>query len=193
MAGRQEISERERAFDRLALAHVDALYNAALRMTGNVPDAEDLVQDTYLKAYRFFYRFRQDSNMAAWLFKIMKNTYINRFRVKARQPVMVSPSPLQDGERPFEPRDTANTPEDEVFGPLLEDEVEHAVRSLPDEFKWVVLLSDVEGLPYREIADIVGCPVGTVRSRLSRGRQLLRKQLWGYAKENGYIHEEAVL
>ncbi|MBM3262927.1 MAG: hypothetical protein FJY97_05810 [candidate division Zixibacteria bacterium] len=88
-------------------------------------------------------------------------------------------------------KDTAETPEEKLFGPLLHDEVEKTVASLPDEFKWAVLLSDVEGLPYREIADIMGCPVGTVRSRLSRGRQLLRRQLWGYAKQNGYVHEDA--
>jgi RNA polymerase sigma-70 factor (ECF subfamily) len=193
MANTAAINSREIEFERTMLVHLDTLYNSALRLTGNAVDADDLVQETFLKAYRFFHRFRKDSNSLAWLFKIMKNSYINRFRQKSREPVTL-PETSRPGEenRPFEPGDMTNNPEEEFLNRLLHDEVEQAIRSLPDEFKLVVLLSDVEGLKYKEIADILSCPIGTVRSRLSRGRRLLQRQLWDYAKAHGYINKDAM-
>ena len=194
MAQRDGVDDKEKEieFERIALVHLDTIYNSALRMTGNVPDAEDLVQETFLKAFRFFHRFRKDSNCLAWLFKIMKNSYINRFRQKAREPITVSSDPAGPEQNMiyFEPRDTTGGPEEEVFGKLLDDEIEQAIQALPEEFKLVVLLSDIEGLQYKEIADILGCPIGTVRSRLSRGRSLLRKQLEAYARNLGYIEKD---
>lgn len=187
-----EVDHTHIEFEHVALVHLDALYNAALRMTGNQPDAEDLVQETYLKAYRFFHRFRKDSNCLAWLFKIMKNSYINRFRQKVREPTMVeydAAKPASDLAH-LESGDMAGSPEDDVLNKLLDDEVESALRTLPDEFRLVVILSDIEGFQYKEIAEILGCPIGTVRSRLSRGRRLLRKQLWDYAKDLGYIKKD---
>ncbi|MBT5872169.1 MAG: sigma-70 family RNA polymerase sigma factor [Candidatus Latescibacteria bacterium] len=179
-------------FQTTALVHMDALFNSAVRMTGNVADAEDLVQETFLKAFRFFARFRKDSNCLAWLFKIMKNSYINRFRQKSREPATVSIDaglPGQEGTF-LETPGHEMEPADSMYSRILDDEVEDAVRSLPEEFKLVVLLSDVEGMQYREIADVLGCPVGTVRSRLSRGRSHLRKHLQSYARELGYLEKD---
>ncbi|MBI4551268.1 MAG: sigma-70 family RNA polymerase sigma factor [Candidatus Latescibacteria bacterium] len=189
MADQDGVDQRRTEFEQVALVYLDSLYNAALRMTGNQPDAEDLVQETYLKAYRFFHRFRKDSNCLAWLFKIMKNSYINRFRQKVREPITVdyeTAKPVYELAR-LESGEIGDSPEEEVFSKLLDDDVERAVRALPDEFRLVVILSDIEGFQYKEIAEILGCPIGTVRSRLSRGRRLLRKQLWDYAKDLGYI------
>lgn len=192
MADNGSVDEQTVQFEQQALVHLDKIYNAAVRLTGSVPDAEDLVQDTFLNAFRFFHRFRPDSNMLAWLFKIMKNGHINRFRQKRREPNVISNSPISGtGDRYIEPKDSGRNPEEALFDPLFGDEVEQAISGLPDEFRWVVVLSDIEELPYKEIADILECPIGTVRSRLSRGRQLLRKQLWGYAKMHGFITEDA--
>ena len=191
MADSSSLDEQTVRFEQQALVYVDTIYNAALLLTRNVSDAEDLVQDTFLSAFRFFHRFRADSNMLAWLFKIMKNGHINRFRQKKREPNVLSNTLISGtGDGFTEPRDTGRNPEEALFDPLFGDEVEQAVSGLPEEFRWVVVLSDIEGLPYKEIADILECPIGTVRSRLSRGRQLLRKQLWGYAKTHGFINED---
>ena len=144
MTNREGVDDKELEFERIALVHLDTIYNAALRLTGHTSDAEDLVQKTFLKAYRFFHRYREDNNCLAWLFRIMKNSYINRFRQKSREPAMVS----NDGQGGlvFEPRDTSGEPDKEMLDRLLDDEVEQAVQALPDEFKMVVILSDIEGL-----------------------------------------------
>lgn len=191
MTNREGVDDKELEFERIALVHLDTIYNAALRLTGHTSDAEDLVQETFLKAYRFFHRYREDNNCLAWLFRIMKNSYINRFRQKSREPAMVS-NDGQDG-LVFEPKDVSGEPDKEMLDRLLDDEVEQAVQALPDEFKMVVLLSDIEGLQYKEIADILSCPIGTVRSRLSRGRRLLKRQLWAYAQDHGFVDKDAVL
>lgn len=191
MTNREGVDDKELEFERIALVHLDTIYNAVLRLTGHTSDAEDLVQETFLKAYRFFHRYREDNNCLAWLFRIMKNSYINRFRQKSREPAMVS-NDGQDG-LVFEPKDVSGEPDKEMLDRLLDDEVEQAVQALPDEFKMVVLLSDIEGLQYKEIADILSCPIGTVRSRLSRGRRLLKRQLWAYAQDHGFVDKDAVL
>lgn len=194
MQKRDGVDDKNEAFSRIALVHLDAIYNSALRLTGNTADAEDLVQETFLKAYRFFHRFRKDSNCLAWLFKIMKNSYINRFRQKAREPNTISNDALNESldGRVFEQKDLSGSPEEDVLDRVLDDEVEEAIRALPEEFKMVVLLSDIEGLQYKEIADILSCPIGTVRSRLSRGRRLLKRQLWEYARDHGFVDKDAV-
>ena len=191
MTNREGVDDKELEFERIALVHLDTIYNAALRLTGHTSDAEDLVQETFLKAYRFFHRYREDNNCLAWLFRIMKNSYINRFRQKSREPAMVS----NDGHDGlvFEPEDVLGEPDKEMLDRLLDDEVEQAVQALPDEFKMVVLLSDIQGLQYKEIADILSCPIGTVRSRLSRGRRLLKRQLWANAQDHGFVDKDAVL
>ena len=195
MTKRDGVDGNELEFEGIALVHLDKICNAALRLTGNTSDAEDLLHETVLKGYRFFHRFRKDSNCLARLFKIMKNSYINRFRQKSREPVVVSNDALNDGPDGFlfEPREPSEGPDQEVMDKFLDDEVEQAIRSLPDEFKMVVLLSDVEGLQYKEIADILSCPIGTVRSRLSRGRRLLKRQLWAYAQDHGFVDKDAVI
>lgn len=184
--------QKTRDFEEEALIHMNALYNMALRMTRNEKDAEDLVQETFFRAYRFFDRFERGSNCKAWLFKIMKNTYINRYKKKSKEPSMVD---YQDIEPfyDFVKNQTGidyNNPEEDVFHGLLDDEVQKALSSLPDDFKMVVLLADIEGLSYKEIAEVIGSPVGTVMSRLYRGRRQLQKTLLDYAQKLGYGKEK---
>ena len=142
MTKREGVDDKELEFERIALVHLDTIFNAALRLTGHTSDAEDPVQETFLKAYRFFYQFREDSNCLAWLFRIMKNSYFNRPRRKSREAAMVS----NDGQNglDFEPRDTPGEPDKEMLDRLLDDEVEQAVQALPDAFKMVVFLSYIE-------------------------------------------------
>ena len=142
MTKREGVDDKELEFERIALVHLDTIYNAALSLTGHTSDAEDLVQETFLKAYRFFHRYREDRNCPAWLFGIMKNSYINRFRQKSREPAMVS----NDGQGGlvFEPRDTSDEPDKEMLDGLLDDGLSRLSRRCPDEFKMVVLLSDIE-------------------------------------------------
>jgi len=175
-------SKTER-FETEALEHVDSVYRFALCMTKNESDAQDLVQDTYLRAYRFFDKFEEGTNCRAWLLRILKNTFINSIRRERRQPQMIHLPEME--ENGMELRSNGD-PEDEVFGDLLDDDVAAAMDGLPLAYRSVVLLADVEGFSYREIADIIGCPIGTVMSRLSRGRSLLRKRLQSYAAQYGY-------
>ncbi|MGE5314505.1 MAG: sigma-70 family RNA polymerase sigma factor [Acidobacteriota bacterium] len=164
------------------------LYNYALRMTGNADDAEDLLQDTFMKAYRFWDKFEQGTNMRAWLFRIMKNTYINLYRKEVKEPDKVDYEDIQNYYNTI--RDDSTDPNDlqqKLFGQLLDDEISKALESLPEDFRTVVILCDIEGLTYEEIAEFVQCPVGTVRSRLHRGRKLLHTALFEYAKKRGFI------
>jgi RNA polymerase sigma-70 factor (ECF subfamily) len=177
-------------FERVALVHLDILYNTALRMTGSVQDAEDLVQDTFLRAYRFFDRFKKGTNCKAWLFKIMKNNFINRFRKKTREPSTVSFDEIQ-GALAAESELTSPVWSDAASLPdldeLVEDDVKQALESLPLEFKMAVILSDISGFTYREVADIMGTPIGTVRSRLSRARSALQRRLYNLAVHKGIL------
>jgi len=180
-------------FEALALEHMDALYGAALRLTRSPKDAEDLVQDTYLKAFRFFDSFEKGTNIKAWLFKIQTNTFINRYRRKVKERE-VAEAPAEDvvldrfvsSERVRALKD----PEGDFFGKLLSDEVVEALDQVPVDFRMVVILSDVQGFSYKDIAEIVGCPVGTVMSRLFRGRRILQKHLYDYAIDEGIISPE---
>jgi RNA polymerase sigma-70 factor, ECF subfamily len=175
-------------FEQIAIPQRTHLYNYAVYITKNSEDARDLMQETYLKAYRFWSYFEKGSNVKAWLSRIMKNSYINLYRKEIREPKKIeyqenhSPSYTVQ-ELSIDQRNCSGKPYEELF----EDEIACSIDSLDDTFKNVVLMSDIEGLSYEEIAKIIGCPLGTVRSRLFRGRKLLQKKLFTYAKENGYI------
>jgi len=178
-------------FQREAVPHMDILYNYALRMTGGRDDAEDLLQETFLKAYRFWDKYQKGTNIRAWLFRIMKNSYINRYRKESKEPDTVDYDKIQNFYSLIR-ADFAdpNDLQEKIFGGLLEDDVTNALESLPEDFRTVVILCDIEGLPYEEIAEFVNCPVGTVRSRLHRGRKMLREQLFEYARKHGYVTSE---
>lgn len=177
-------------FERDALPFLDQLYGGALRMTRNPADAEDLVQETFLKAYAAFDSFTEGTNLRAWLFRIMTNTYINQYRKKQRQPFQTGTDDLSDSDL-FEaeshtPRGLGSA-EAEALDRLGDAEVIEALAKVPEDFRMAVYLADVEGFSYKEIADIMETPVGTVMSRLHRGRKLLRDLLEEYAIEQGYI------
>lgn len=180
-------------FESLAMEHMDALYGAALRLTRSPKDAEDLVQDTYLKAFRFFDSFEPGTNMKAWLFKIQTNTFINKYRRKVKERELAE-TPAEeivlDRFVSAEQVRALQDPEGSFFEQLLTDEVVEALDKVPVDFRMVVILSDIQGFAYKEIADIVGCPVGTVMSRLFRGRRILQKQLYDYAVREGVIRPD---
>ena len=182
-------------FEALALAHLDPLYSAALRLTKNERDAEDLVQDTCMRAYRFFDKFERGTNIKAWLFKILTNTFINRYRRKVKERSVVEGVEREAVHERFVSRDAtdfAANPEQYFFDRLLSDDVLRAIDSLPIDFRLVVILADLQEFSYKEIAEILECPVGTVMSRLFRGRKLLQKTLREYAEGVGVFREEMV-
>jgi RNA polymerase sigma-70 factor (ECF subfamily) len=179
-----------REFEGLALEHIDPLYSAALRLTKNERDAEDLVQDTFLRAFRFFDKFERGTNIKAWLFKILTNTFINRYRRKVKERTVVEGAAREATSERFVARDATEShsnPEQYLFDRLLSDDVLRAIDGLPIDFRLVVILADLQEFSYKEIAEILDCPVGTVMSRLFRGRKLLQKSLLGYAIENGVV------
>jgi RNA polymerase sigma-70 factor (ECF subfamily) len=174
-------------FRREMLPHMDIIYNYALYLTGNREDANDLLQETFLKAYRFFGKFEQGTNAKAWLYRIMRNTYINLYRKVKRSPNTVE---YDEQISPYQmlPRDTEETIDtrDRDVREIFDDEIAAAIASLPEKFKSVIILRDVENLPYEEIAEALGIPIGTVRSRLHRARGILYDGLRGYAESRGY-------
>ena len=178
-------SPKREEFEREALVHLDTLYNVALRLCGNAPDAEDLVQDTVTKAYRSWDKYEPGTNCRAWLVTIMRNTFINQFRKQSKRPSSVEFDAVQDISVFEEVQDL--DPEGSFFHHIVDDEVKKAIQDLPEEFRLPVVLSDVEGMSYAEIAEILGLPVGTVKSRLFRGRRRLQQRLYEYALEMGYI------
>ena len=183
-------------FEAAAMPFVDALYNTAYRMTRNAEDAEDLVQETYLKAYRYYDKFEEGTNFKAWLFKIMKNTFINNYRKKQQTPTL---SDFADIEESFETQvseDAARqikNPEQELLENVLDEDVQQAIDKLPPDYRMVVLLADLEGFSYKEIAEILEVPVGTVMSRLYRGRRLMEASMLDFAREHGYLREREPL
>ena len=185
-------ADKRKAFQTEALPHMDALYRTALRMTKNENDAEDLVQETFTKAYRFWDKFEPGSNCRAWLFKIMTNIFINDYRSKSRAPVAVNVDDIDDNYLYKHITNFASdeNPERHLFAKIFDDDVKKAIEELPDDFRLVVVLSFLEGFSYQEIADIADLQLGTVKSRLHRGRKLLQKQLLDYAIRNGYIKEK---
>jgi len=170
---------------------MDVLYNFALRTTGNQDDAHDLLQETYLKAYRFWDKYEKGTNIRAWLFRIMKNSYINRYRKETKEPDKVDYEDIENFYNTIRAESTdPNDLQKQLYGNLLGDEVTKALQGLPDDFRTVVILCDIEGLTYEEIAEFVECPIGTVRSRLHRGRKLLQAELFEYAKQQGMIKDD---
>ena len=160
-------------------------------MTGNTEDAKDLLQETFLKAFRFWDKFEQGTNLRAWLFRIMKNTYINVYRKEAKEPDKVDYNDIENYYDLIRDQNSDdNDLQTKIFGQLLDDDVSKALESLPEEFRTVVILCDIEGLSYEEIAEFSQIPVGTVRSRLHRGRKLLYAKLYDYAKGRGFIKKE---
>ena len=179
-------------FSDLAMDYMSTLYSAALRMTRNPSDAEDLVQETYLKAYRAFGGFEAGTNLKAWLYRILTNTYINTYRAKKRRPEIAD---VEDVEDLFlyrhlsadQPVGLGRSAEDEALERITDTEVKEAIESLPDTFRMAVLLADVEGFSYKEIAEITEVPIGTVMSRIHRGRKALQKALFEYGSARGLV------
>ncbi len=188
-----KVNDKRKLFDAEALPHMDALYRTALRMTKNVNDAEDLVQETYVKAYRFWDKFEPGSNARAWLFKIMTNVFINEYRSKSRTPVAVNVDELDDNFLYGQLATSApgDNPEKQLFAKIFDDDVKKAIENLPEDFRLVVVLSFIEGFSYQEIAEIADLQLGTVKSRLHRGRKLLQKELLDYAVKNGFVKDTA--
>jgi RNA polymerase sigma-70 factor, ECF subfamily len=178
-------------FQRDALPLLDSLYGAALRMTRNPADAEDLVQETMLRAYRAFDRFEPGTNLKAWLFRILTNAYINTYRKRQREPQKVSSDEVEEFDLYRELKDHdpqfAETPESLVLDNLVDSDILEAIEQLPDQFRLAVVLSDIEGFTYAEMADIMDVPMGTVMSRLHRGRKALQKRLWDIARDRGIV------
>ena len=184
MAINAETTYRTNRFQEEALPHMDSVYRCALHMAKNESDARDLVQETYLRAYRFFDKFKDGTNCRAWLIKILRNSFINTIRRAGKHQQMVYISEREEHGIGLLGDDD---PETNVFANLFDDDITAAMDSLPIHYRTTVLLADVEGFSYREIAEIIDCPIGTVMSRLSRGRQLLRERLHDYAVRHGYF------
>ena len=183
-----ETLQKQRLFEEQALPLLDQLYGGAMRLTRNPQDAEDLIQETYLKAYSNFDSFKQGTNLKAWLYRIMTNTYINSYRKAKRRPVESSADELSD----FQLYTTAGhdstgleSAEVEALKQMPDSEISEAMNDLPEDYRMVVYYADVVGLAYKEIADVMGTPLGTVMSRLYRGRKLLRAALKDVAREKG--------
>jgi RNA polymerase sigma-70 factor (ECF subfamily) len=187
----QAVREKRVEFEREALAHLDALYGAAYRLTRNPSDAEDLVQDSLLRAYRFWDSFQQDSNCKAWLLRIVTNTFINEYQRKKRSREILDAASAEqeatDGVLVHAEAGDKRSPERVLVDRSVSDDVQRALEQLPEDFRTAVILCDMQGLSYKEIAEIMGCPVGTVMSRLFRGRKLLSAALRDFAVAEGYV------
>ncbi len=182
---------RSQEYEEVVLIHLDSLYRYALRLTHNRAEAEDVVQETCLRAFRSFDRFNPGTNSRAWLFTILRNFFLNRIRQAGRE------TSIEEGtgwdtvaESTTASIRTAQNPEEEFFQTVLHGDVDRALKALPVPFREAVVLTDLEGFTYKEAAEVLGCPIGTVMSRLSRGRALLRQALGRYAREHGYVEEQ---
>ena len=186
LAARTELNSR---FERDALPFLDAMYSAALRMTKNPESAEDLVQETFAKAFSSFHQFTEGTNLRAWLYRILTTTFINIYRKEQRQP-LISDGELEEwqiAEAATHTSDQGKSAEIEALEQLPDSDIKNALQAMPEEFRLAVYFVDVEGFSYKEVAEILNIPTGTVMSRLHRGRKLLRKSLAEYARELGYL------
>jgi len=182
-------AEQNARFERDALPYLDALYGAALRMTKNPESAEDLVQETFAKAFTSFHQFTEGTNLRAWLYRILTTTFINIYRKEQRQP-LISDGEIEEwqiAEAATHTSDQGKSAEVEALEQLPDSDIKIALQELPEEFRLAVYFADVEGFSYKEVAEILGIPPGTVMSRLHRGRKLLRESLADYARERGFI------
>ena len=186
-------AERDARFERDALPYLDQLYPAALRMTRNPADAEDLVQETFVKAYSAFHQFAEGTNLKAWLYRILTNTYINSYRKKQRQPQQSPTEQIEDWQLARAETHTSSglkSAEMQALEGLPDSDVKEALQQIPEDFRLAVYLADVEGFAYKEIAEIMGTLIGTVMSRLHRGRKQLQNLLADYARDRGLVKSE---
>ena len=192
MAIRKNPEAERQKFEQIAFEHMDALFSTALRLTGNRQDSEDLVQDTYLKAYQYYHSFEPGTNFRAWIFRILMNNFINNYHKKTRTPPSVEFSKVE-----YAITDDLSVEEAESilknstqFRSMFDDEIVAAIEEMPEDYRIAVLLCDIEGFSYKEIADILDIPIGTVMSRISRGRKILQKFLLHYARREGYLGKD---
>ena len=187
-------AQRTVRFEAEALQYLDQLYSAALRMTRNPSDAEDLVQETFTKAFAAFHQYRPGTNLKAWLYRILTNTFINSYRKRQRQPQQSTAENIEDWQLAAAESHTSSglrSAEMEALDHLPDSDVKEALQRLPEDFRLAVYLADVEGFSYKEIADIMGTPIGTVMSRLHRGRRGLQRLLGDYARDRGLVRASA--
>lgn len=189
---KESAADRNARFERDAMQYADQLYAAALRYTKNPDDAKDLVQDTYLKAFTSFHQFQEGTNLKAWLYRVLTTTFINNYRKAQRQPQLTSDPEVEDWQlhkSASHTSDQGKSAEVSALENLPDSDIKRALQEIPEEFRMAVYLADVEGFSYKEIAEIVGVPAGTVMSRLHRGRKQLREKLTDYARELGYVKD----
>ena len=189
MSSKKFSSDEQALFEETIFEYIDSLYSTALRLTRNQQDAEDLVQDACLKAYQYFFRFEKGTNFKAWIFKIMMNTFINKYHKDVRTPPVVQFDKVEYAVEDVlkdENRKTILT-DSNLYKSVFDDEIVQAIELMPEDYRVAVLLCDIENFSYKEISDILDVPIGTVMSRISRGRKILQKSLIDYAGREGYL------